>query len=165
MSGADDRPSGDVDAALRRARVENVAGLVVPFLANNGMRHVAPRRLRWFGVGAGVVLTTVAVASHLRGRTDVALAAAAVHGALVVAGIADPRLPEYPARAWLAFGALLGRVVSWPVFAVFYFVVVTPTALLVRLVGKDPLGRDEPRAKSYWRRREPGRPGRHERQF
>ncbi len=57
-------------------------------------------------------------------------------------------------------GLLLGRVVSPIVMALLFFLVVTPTAFLFRLLGKDPLRlAAEPRAGTYWiERRPPGPP-------
>lgn len=61
-------------------------------------------------------------------------------------------------RLWSGFGRLLHRLVSPLVMALIYFAVITPTGLIMRALGKDPLllGRD-PQAKSYWiQRRPPG---------
>ena len=64
-------------------------------------------------------------------------------------------------RVWFRFGLLLHRIVSPVVMAVIYFAVVTPTGLVMRALGKDPLrlGRD-PEAESYWIHRDPPGPGR-----
>lgn len=157
--------AGPDAAALRRARLLNLPGLVVPFLANLGMRETAPSELRWFGVGAGVVLTGAAAWAWSRGNLWPAASCAAAHAALVLAGLVNPRLPEVPARAWLAFGKALGRWMAYPIFTLLYFVAVTPTALLVRVLGKDPLARRGPPASSYWVRRKPSPKERFERQF
>jgi Saxitoxin biosynthesis operon protein SxtJ len=55
-------------------------------------------------------------------------------------------------RLWFHFGQLLGKVVSPLVMGILFFVVVTPIAILARLMGKDFLGIG-PEAKqrtSYW---------------
>jgi carbamoyltransferase len=80
---------------------------------------------------------------------------------------ADP--PPAPApgllrRAW-GLWMRFGNVASLPLLAVLYFGVVTPVALLVRLLGKDPLGRRAPPKASYWIARKPSPPERFERQF
>ena len=152
------------DADLGRARLENLLGLVTP-VANLGMRHTAARELRWFGVGAGVVLLAATWVLGRQGRLELAGAAAAAHAALVLAGLVNPRFPEAAGRLWLRFGETLGRWMAVPIFALLYFLAVTPTALLVRLLGKDPLRRSAPRAESYWVKRHPAPPERFERQF
>jgi saxitoxin biosynthesis operon SxtJ-like protein len=54
-------------------------------------------------------------------------------------------------KAWTKFGVLLYRVVSPAVMAILFYVTVTPIALLMRLLGKDPLRlRRDRNAKSYW---------------
>ncbi|MGD9835203.1 MAG: SxtJ family membrane protein [Piscinibacter sp.] len=63
-------------------------------------------------------------------------------------------------RAWMAFGHLLGRVVSPVVLGVLFYGVVTPVALMQRLAGRDELRlrlrRDQP---THWQPREPPGPG------
>jgi hypothetical protein len=62
-------------------------------------------------------------------------------------------------RAWMKFGELLGRVVSPIVLGAIFFVVFTPVALVMRLAGRDAMKRRwEPRAPSYWVRRDPPGP-------
>lgn len=62
-------------------------------------------------------------------------------------------------RLWMQFGALLHRIVSPVALAILFFIVVTPIALLMRILGKDPLRmRLDTNAKSYWIVREPPGP-------
>jgi hypothetical protein len=151
-------------AELARARLLNLLGLVSP-VANLGLVRLAPPDLRWFGVGAGVVCAGVAVWAHLTGRPTVLWAALGLHYALVLLGLAHPRLVEWPGRAWIAFGRLLGRVMIYPIFALIYYLAVTPTALAMRVCGKDPLRRRAPPEGSYWVKRKPVGRERYHRQF
>ena len=62
-------------------------------------------------------------------------------------------------RVWTRFGMLLHRIVSPVVLGVMFFVVVTPTGLLMRALGKDPLRlRLDRNAGSYWIDRQPPGP-------
>lgn len=62
-------------------------------------------------------------------------------------------------RAWMAFGALLHRVVSPVVLGLIYFGVFTPVAYVMRLAGRDVLCRRfEPQRESYWVDRDPPGP-------
>jgi hypothetical protein len=62
-------------------------------------------------------------------------------------------------RAWMRLGELLNRVVSPIVMAVIFFAVFTPVGLVMRAFGRDALSlRYEPKADSYWKRREPPGP-------
>ena len=51
---------------------------------------------------------------------------------------------------WFKFGMLLGRVVSPIIMALVFFVVVTPTGLIMKLFQKDLLKLKKKDKKSYW---------------
>jgi hypothetical protein len=53
-------------------------------------------------------------------------------------------------KIWFKFGILLGKIVSPIVMGVIYFLVVTPTGLLMRLFGKDILNLKFNNDRSYW---------------
>jgi hypothetical protein len=62
-------------------------------------------------------------------------------------------------RIWAKIGQLLHRIVSPIALAVLFFCVVTPTGLLLRLIGKDVLRlRFDKAAASYWIPRSPPGP-------
>jgi predicted membrane metal-binding protein len=62
-------------------------------------------------------------------------------------------------RLWMRFGRLLHAVVNPIVMAAIFFGVITPAALLMRAIGRDPLrlARDR-HASSYWILRQPPGP-------
>ena len=63
-------------------------------------------------------------------------------------------------KLWTKLGVLLYRVVSPLVLGLLFYVTVTPIALLMRVLGKDPLRlRRDPDAASYWIVRTPRRAG------
>lgn len=79
-------------------------------------------------------------------------------GILVLAWVAPLVLHPFN-RAWTQFGFLLHKLVSPVALGVLFFGVVTPTGLLLRLFGKDPLCRKlDPNADSYWVKRVEQRP-------
>ncbi len=51
---------------------------------------------------------------------------------------------------WFKFGMLLGRFVSPIVMGVIFFLVVTPTGVIMKLFGKDLLKLKKNQSKSYW---------------
>ena len=53
-------------------------------------------------------------------------------------------------KLWFKFGILLGRIVSPIIMGVIFFLVVTPTALIMRAIGKDLLNLKFNEDKSYW---------------
>ena len=51
---------------------------------------------------------------------------------------------------WFKFGIILGKIISPIIMAVIFFLVVTPIALIMRLLGKDVLKLKFRNIKSYW---------------
>ncbi len=79
--------------------------------------------------------------------------------AFLVISFVQPRILHPLNRAWMAFGALLHRIVSPIVLGAIYFGLFTPTAFVLRLRGRDAMHRrTEPQAASYWIRRDPPGP-------
>ena len=75
-------------------------------------------------------------------------------GAGVFIGISH--LASLTMTPWLNFSMVgatlpLGLTVSFTLMAVFYYLLLTPLALVFRLMGRDPLNRRfDPHASSYW---------------
>ncbi len=82
-----------------------------------------------------------------------------VAGLFLFVGILKPIWLRPLNKYWTKLGLLMGRIVSPVITAVLFYGVVTPTALLFRMLGKDPLrlSRD-PEARSYWIERQPPGP-------
>ncbi|MDB3888591.1 SxtJ family membrane protein [Candidatus Pelagibacter sp.] len=53
-------------------------------------------------------------------------------------------------KIWFKFGIFLGKIVSPLVMGIIFFLVVTPTAILMRIFNKDLLSLKYNRDKSYW---------------
>ena len=51
---------------------------------------------------------------------------------------------------WFKFGLLLGKVVSPVIMGIIFFLVVTPTSFIMRILGKDLLNLKYSKNKSYW---------------
>lgn len=134
------------------ARLLNVFGLVSP-VANLGMVQVSRPDLRWAGVVAGVLMWLVGGIAKAADVTWLMRTAFGVHYGMVVLGLLHPRWPEAVLRVWTRFGELLGKVMSVPIFSLMYFLAVTPVALVMRALGKDPLRRKAPPEASYWHAR------------
>ena len=62
-------------------------------------------------------------------------------------------------RAWMQFGLLLHKIVNPVIMGLVFFIAVTPTALIMRALGKDPLRRQlDKEATTYWIDRAPPGP-------
>ncbi len=69
-----------------------------------------------------------------------------------------PLRPLY--KGWLAFGQVIGRVFTTLMLTLAYYLVITPSGLLKRLLSGPPIaGTPDPSAASYWvARSEPAQP-------
>jgi uncharacterized membrane protein len=113
----------------------------------------SPRELRQF-VGlwfpAFFALVGGLVGCHTRSWTAAAwvwLPAAAVS----LVAIMVPRFARWLYIGWTAAALPIGWVVGHVILATIYYVLVTPIALMMRLVGRDPLSRRFDReATTYW---------------
>ena len=77
----------------------------------------------------------------------------------LVVAIARPSILGPLNRAWAKFGLLLGRVINPVILGFVFFLVVTPMAVIRRLLGKDSLHlKSNPDLKSYWIDRRPAGP-------
>lgn len=136
------------------------------------MRHATHERLvsdesaadigsnRAFGIVFAVVFAAIGLWPLPGGDPPRGWALAAAAALLAVALARAAWLAPFN-RVWFRFGLLLQRVVHPVVLAVIYFGVVTPTGLVLRALGNDPLRRRrEPDAATYWIRRDPPGPER-----
>ena len=68
----------------------------------------------------------------------------------LVLGILNSNLLTPLNKLWFKFGILLGRIISPVIMGIIFFLVVTPTGLIMRLLGKDVLNLKYNDNKSYW---------------
>ncbi len=73
--------------------------------------------------------------------------AALVSGLLTVF---KPTLLRPINRAWFLFGELLGKIISPLVLGAIFFLIITPTAIIGRLLGRDELRLKRKTQASYW---------------
>jgi hypothetical protein len=79
--------------------------------------------------------------------------------AFLVVAYVRPSLLAVPNRLWMKFGLLLAKIVNPIVMGLVFYLTVTPTAAIMRMMHKDPLRLKLDRAaKSYWIEREPPGP-------
>lgn len=112
--------------------------------------RLSPREGRKFGLSVGLAFLTLASIIWLwRGHLIVPVVFAALGGPLILAGLVIPgRLgPTY--RAWMGFALLLSKVTT-PIFmGITFFLVIGPVALVMRLLGRNPVVREESNG-SFW---------------
>lgn len=75
--------------------------------------------------------------------------------AFLILALAAPRALAVPNMLWMKLGKLLHMIVSPVVMSLLFVVAVVPTALIIRLMGRDPLRlKLDKKAASYWQKRE-----------
>jgi hypothetical protein len=113
---------------------------------------------RSFGITLAAVLLLVAAARLWSGAAGALYWLAAAALVLTIAALTPQWLAPFN-RLWLRLGLVLYRFVNPVVMGAVFFLVVTPTALLMRLFGKRPLRlAADPAATSYWLERRPPGP-------
>ena len=68
----------------------------------------------------------------------------------LILGLTNSKVLTPLNKLWFKFGLLLGKVVSPLIMGIIFFLVVTPTALIMRIIGKDLLNLRFNNKKSYW---------------
>lgn len=105
---------------------------------------------RGFGLLATAVFALLAFRPLLGGGA-VRWWALALAVAVLLVSVARPSLLALPNRLWLQLGRVLSRTANPVILGILFFVVVTPTALISRMLGRDPLRLHMDRdAATYW---------------
>lgn len=109
---------------------------------------------RNFGLVFAAAFTVIAFLPLLHGES-VRLWSIVVAAIFLAIAIVYPRILRPLNLLWFKFGMLLGKIVAPIVISAVFFVIVTPMALIMKLLGKDPLSRKrEPDAATYWSTRD-----------
>jgi len=54
---------------------------------------------------------------------------------------------------WFKFGQLLGKIVSPIVLGIIYFLIITPVAIIIRIIGRDELSLKNNNRLTHWKKR------------
>ena len=125
------------------------------------------RELRRFGVVVGMVFGLLGGLLTWRGK-DFGVYFLAVFAVLLLLGLALPKVLRPLHKAWMTLAMVMGWFMTRVILHLLFYLVVTPTALLGRLFGKQFLDlRFDGKADSYWIPKESVATDRrdHERQF
>ena len=72
----------------------------------------------------------------------------------LVLGLINSRVLTPLNRLWFKFGMFLGKFISPIIMGIVFFIVVTPTGLIMRAFKKDLLNLKKKDTKSYWIKRD-----------
>lgn len=94
---------------------------------------------RKFGLTVGAAFLVLAVISRWRGHTITPQVLATLGGTLVVLGVAIPARLGPVFAAWMGLAHAISKVTTPLFMGIVYFVVLTPTGLIIRLFGRNPV--------------------------
>ena len=117
-------------------------------------------RERSFGLTfAGIGLIAAGLLYYQHAAWSVVFCATAVAALFASAALSRPSSLAGLNKAWFRLGLALGRIVNPLVMAMIFFGIVTPVAVVTRLVGRDVIKRRfDAHARSYWVDRVPPGP-------
>ena len=105
---------------------------------------------RSFGIVFAVVFSIIGALPLLKGG-ELRLWSLTVAAAFLGLGLLAPGILRPLNILWFKFGLLLGRIIAPIVISLLFFIAITPTALVMRLMRKDLLSlKFDRQAKSYW---------------
>lgn len=112
------------------------------------MEEGIPARLsasegRNFGLVVGGAFLFSGMYSWWRGHPLMAAMFGSLGGFLVAAGLITPSRLGPVRQAWMKFGHAISKVTTPVLMGTIYFGIITPAGLLMRLIGKNPLERNE----------------------
>ena len=93
---------------------------------------------RSFGIVFFVVFLIVAL-WPLKNNLDIRIWSLIISFIFLILGIFNSKLLSPLNKIWFKFGILLGRIISPIVMGIIFFIVVTPTAIILKIFKKDVL--------------------------
>lgn len=121
-------------------------------------RNPSRRDLLAFGAGLAVVFAVIGALRWHAGFHATAAVWWVTGLALTVMFFAVPRIRRWLYLAWIYAMFPVAWAVSYALLGIAYFLVATPIAITLHLIGRDPLQRRFDRAaRSYWVLRTPNR--------
>ena len=108
---------------------------------------------RSFGIVFFVVFLIISLWPLLSGN-EVRIWSLIVSIIFLILGSINSRILTPLNKLWFKFGIFLGNIISPIVMGIIYFAVVTPIALLLKIINKDVLSLKKTKQASYWKNKE-----------
>ena len=104
---------------------------------------------RSFGIVFFIVFLLIATYPLLKGN-DVRVWSLLISFGFLILGLINSKILSPLNKLWFKFGLLLGRFISPLIMGIIFFVVVTPIAIIMRLLKKDLLNLKYNKKETYW---------------
>ena len=115
----------------------------------NNYNNIKISSNRSFGLVFFIVFLLIALYPLLKNE-DVRLWSLILSFIFLVLGALNSKLLNPLNKIWFKFGILLGSFVSPIVMGIVFFAIVTPTSLIMRVLGKNLLNLKKGNKKTYW---------------
>ena len=102
-----------------------------------------------FGIVFFVIFLLIAIYPLTNGG-DIRIWSGIISFIFLVLGLLNSSILTPLNKIWFKFGIILGKIFSPVIMAIIFFLVVTPTGLIMRILRKDILNLKYNQNKSYW---------------
>ena len=102
-----------------------------------------------FGIVFFTVFLIIAIWPLLNGN-DIRYWSLIISIVFLILGILDSKILTPLNKTWFKIGILLGNVISPIIMSIIFFLVVTPTSFIMKILGKDLLNLKKNTKNSYW---------------
>ncbi|RPG57298.1 MAG: hypothetical protein CBD95_003435 [Flavobacteriales bacterium TMED235] len=105
---------------------------------------------RNFGIVFSIVFLIISL-WPLLSQNEIKIWSLVLSGIFLILGIINSKLLFPLNKIWFRFGILLGNIIAPLVMGLVFFLVVTPTGIIMRVLGKDLLNlKKNNKIKTYW---------------
>ena len=104
---------------------------------------------RNFGIVFSIVFLIISL-WPLLSQNDIRIWSLIISGIFLVLGLINSKLLLPLNKIWFKFGIFLGNFIAPIVMGIIYFMVVTPTGLIMKMLGKDLLNLKKSNKDTYW---------------
>ena len=102
-----------------------------------------------FGIVFAVVFGLITFWPLIKGN-DIRLWSLIISIIFLVLGLVNSKILTPLNKLWFKFGIFLGNFIAPIVMSIIFFLVVTPTGIIMKLLGKDLIKLKKNNKKSYW---------------
>ena len=102
-----------------------------------------------FGIVFAVVFGLIAIWPLIKGN-DIRIWALIISIIFLVLGLINSKILTPLNKLWFKLGIFLGNFIAPIVMGIIFFLVVTPTGIIMKLLGKDLIKLKKNNEKSYW---------------
>ena len=104
---------------------------------------------RNFGIVFSIVFLIIATWPILN-QNEIRIWSIIISLIFLILGLINSKFLSPLNKAWFKFGLILGSVIAPIVMGIVFFLVVTPTGLIMKALGKDLLGLKRNKNNTYW---------------